>query len=60
MSSHIRHMTLDPVLLMDISFAVSESKLSEGLTYNVTVADISVGVQYDIASATCYLKMGYA
>ena len=40
--------------------AVSEAKLNTGIAYNITVADVSVGVQYDIASASCKLKLGYA
>lgn len=44
----------------ECSLAVPEAKLSSGIAYNVTVADVSVGVQYDIASATCMMKMGYA
>ena len=41
-------------------FAVSNEELSTGIHYNVTLADMSVGVRFDIASAQCSVKLGYA
>lgn len=39
---------------------MSEAKLNTGVAYNITIADVSVGVKYNLASATCQLKLGYA
>lgn len=40
--------------------AVSEEELEHGIAYNVTVADVSAGVQYNMARAGCYFKLGFA